>query len=721
MNCSRPLLSTLVYLLTVQIGYASAQPAALPVRSLLTRVEYSSEPIAVSFSGDWVAYTVRDVERSSSLRVVQVATGETVGLLPDSSTWGGVWSPAGTTLAFLAQRDGHTQLWLWDPESRRSREAIPDDVGPDPPQWSADGSKILVSLPEGSTPSTSVTPVVGQGALGVTVRNAGVAFAASDAPPAPVMTRRFGLIDLAIHRVIHLATAEASGAYRLSPDGAAIALSIMLKGGEPVPRGSRSDLAILQLQNNRLRRVATAVAGSILPVWSPSSAMIAFCPKSGDGGCAVVDVRDGQSRRFDPPPGESFVAAQVIWAASSDTMIVASPNALWAVDVHGGARQPITHLAQRHILWIVPARRAAWEVDEPPSLCVATVNDATLAVTFERIDIKTGRSITLATADMGLSPGTVAPIAAASGGDTFVALLESFDRPPDLWTGSVAQGGLRQLTHLNPALESYPMGANRLVEWRDKNARSHRAQLILPTEYRPGERYPLLVTLYPGGMGSEKLHAFSATAVPLQLYTTRGYVVLQPDVPLSTGNTMHDIASAVLPAIEHVVALGIADAHRVGVVGASFGGYAAMALIVQSTQLQAAVSIDGLDNMINPYMQPPGAPAGNPWVRDTAWALGGHMGGSLWEARDRYINNSPLFFFDRITAPVLLIHGAADGSIPVGLAQQSFNALRDLGKRATFVTYGGAGHGWTGWSLPQQIDMNERVLAWFDQYLRGLK
>jgi len=182
---------------------------------------------------------------------------------------------------------------------------------------------------------------------------------------------------------------------------------------------------------------------------------------------------------------------------------------------------------------------------------------------------------------------------------------------------------------------------------------------------------------------------------------------------------MRDIARAVLPAIKQMVALGVADSGRIGVMGVSFGGYAALALAVQSSQLHAAVSIDGLDNMINPYMQPPGAPAGNPWVQDTAWAVGGHLGGSLWQVRDRYIENSPLFYFDRVTAPVLLIHGERDTSIPVVLAEQSFHALRALGKTVTLVTYVGAGHGWPGWSPAQQIDMNERVLSWFAQYLGG--
>ena len=95
------------------------------------------------------------------------------------------------------------------------------------------------------------------------------------------------------------------------------------------------------------------------------------------------------------------------------------------------------------------------------------------------------------------------------------------------------------------------------------------------------------------------------------------------------------------------------------------------------------------------------------------------MGGTPWEVRERYIENSPIFYLDRVEAPVLLIHGAADHGAPPFLADQVFSGLRRLGKRVEYARYVGESHSEEGWSLPNQIDYLNRVVAWFDRYLKA--
>ena len=93
------------------------------------------------------------------------------------------------------------------------------------------------------------------------------------------------------------------------------------------------------------------------------------------------------------------------------------------------------------------------------------------------------------------------------------------------------------------------------------------------------------------------------------------------------------------------------------------------------------------------------------------------MEGSPWEFRDRYIQNSPFFILDSVTAPVLLLHGGADRTVLPSRAEETFVALRRLGKEAMLVRYDGEEHHPGSWSVVNATDYWERVFQWFEQYL----
>ncbi|NEP85166.1 MAG: prolyl oligopeptidase family serine peptidase, partial [Okeania sp. SIO3B3] len=94
----------------------------------------------------------------------------------------------------------------------------------------------------------------------------------------------------------------------------------------------------------------------------------------------------------------------------------------------------------------------------------------------------------------------------------------------------------------------------------------------------------------------------------------------------------------------------------------------------------------------------------------------GRMGGSLWEQRDAYIENSPLFYLDRVETPILLISGTAEPS-EVAQASEVFSGLRRLGKRVEMRLYDREGHYSPSWSQKSLRDVGERVISWFDSYL----
>jgi len=151
--------------------------------------------------------------------------------------------------------------------------------------------------------------------------------------------------------------------------------------------------------------------------------------------------------------------------------------------------------------------------------------------------------------------------------------------------------------------------------------------------------------------------------------------------------------------------------------GQSYGGYGVMALITQTPRFRAAICNAGYANALSSYltMRPDGSSFGIGWAED------GHsrIGGSPWEVRERYIENSPIFYLDRVRTPLLIIHGTADSAVPPFLADEIFVGLRRLSREVVYAKYVGETHAQNAWSRPNVLDFWRRVIEWLDKHLKA--
>lgn len=180
---------------------------------------------------------------------------------------------------------------------------------------------------------------------------------------------------------------------------------------------------------------------------------------------------------------------------------------------------------------------------------------------------------------------------------------------------------------------------------------------------------------------------------------------------------MVDLANTVLPGVDKAIELGIADADRLGIMGHSYGGYSVLSLLVQSKRFKAAMMIDGYGDIMAFY--------GQMGIDGTAFGISaaeqgqGLMRGTPWEFRDRYIANSPIFFLDRVETPIFIVHGTDDITVAPFLSDEVFVGLRRLGKEVEYAKYKGEGHSPIYWNYANQIDFCNRMIAWFEKYLKG--
>ena len=256
-----------------------------------------------------------------------------------------------------------------------------------------------------------------------------------------------------------------------------------------------------------------------------------------------------------------------------------------------------------------------------------------------------------------------------------------------------------------------------IASWRSMDADTVRGLLLLPSDYAPGQRYPTVAWVYAGwNVGTEFQHTFGVfdfnATYNAQLLATRGYVVFVPDIPIHAGTPMADIAKVVLPGIDKVVELGVADPDRLGLWGQSNGGYTVLSLLVQSPRFRAAITgASGWADLFASYqlLYPDGTDEVFGWAEQGQ----GAMGGSPWEYRDRYIENSPFFYLDRINAPLLVQYGSEDNLAPASKAV--FVALRRLNRRVELIGYQGEDH--VVLARANQIDYWNRASAWFDEHM----
>ena len=151
---------------------------------------------------------------------------------------------------------------------------------------------------------------------------------------------------------------------------------------------------------------------------------------------------------------------------------------------------------------------------------------------------------------------------------------------------------------------------------------------------------------------------------------------------------------------------------RFGITGGSFGGYSTSYLITQTDIFACAISRATPPELFRNWA------SGRD--RDSYNIVSGQarMAANPYEARERYISQSAFFHLDKVKTPVLIMHGVKDYTVLYGEAEMMFYALRQLGKEATFVSYTYGGHGLSGNSLSDTLDVNRRMLEWFDKYLK---
>ncbi len=307
--------------------------------------------------------------------------------------------------------------------------------------------------------------------------------------------------------------------------------------------------------------------------------------------------------------------------------------------------------------------------------------------------------------------------AKAKKADRILFSREDFSEFPDLWVSNLKLENARKITDENPQASDFAWGEPELISWRSTDGKPLQGVLIKPGNMEKGKRYPVLVYYYR--YFSQRMYQFNEMAVNhrpnFPFYTSNGYAVFLPDIKFEVGYPGDTAVQALVPGIQKIVDMGVADPDAIGLHGHSWSGYQTAFAVTQTDIFACAVAGAPVSNMTSAYS---GIRLGSGLARQFQYETGqSRIGANMWERRDLYIDNSPVFFADRINTPMLIMFGDRDDAVPWDQGVELYLAMRRLDKDVVFLQYRDEPHHLK--KYPNKVDYTLKMKEYLDHYLKG--
>jgi len=391
------------------------------------------------------------------------------------------------------------------------------------------------------------------------------------------------------------------------------------------------------------------------------------------------------------------------WTDGDKALLVYDRYDIWEIFPDGAGNRMVTNgLGRRDKLVFdfvldgvarfrnTPNNRDKPAIPAAGPLVLQVTNEKTRATGAYRVDLSTP---TADPAKIVMLDKQIGGILKARNADVYVHTQQRFDEFPDLWAGGPDFAAARKVSDANPQQAEFNWGKAELIEYTNADGKRLPAVLIKPEDFDPAKKYPLMVYIYETqALGLHRYYAPSpGTSINFTRYASNGYVLLSPDIVYETGYPGASAQKCVIPAVHKVLDMGFIDPERIGIQGHSWGGYQISYLITQTDLFAAVQAGASVTNMTSAY-------GGIRWGTGMSRAFQyektqSRIGAPLWDRTLQYLENSPLFWVERVDTPYLSIHNDEDDAVPWYQGIEFFSALRRLGKEAYMFNYNGEKHG----------------------------
>lgn len=628
--------------------------------------------VSIAPDGRAIAYTLtvprpiwtdKDGPAWSELHVVDLNSNSRPYITGEVNVSGVQWSPDGKSISFLAKRQGdeHTALYLIPADGGEAAKILEHSTDIAAYDWRPDGQAVAFTAPEDKGKDRKDREKFGFNSevyeedwfpvrLWVALRD-GEKFKVPEVEGKPYHVPIDGSVSAPVW----------------SPDGRRLAVQVA-----PTPLVDDSFMNtrwhILDAEQRRLVG-AIETDGKIGPIaWSPDSRQIALI--------AGVD-------RHDPSPGSLMV-----------------------VSADGGKPQPLMTDYYGHVNAIEWAGRSGlmYLADQGVWSVLETVSNSGGS---PRPVLEKGK-YTLYAMDLSARRDTIA----------FVG--DSPNHPREVFVLRRGRSRPERLTDSNPWLAGVRLGQQEVVRYFARDGLELEGILIRPTTEMPEGGYPLLMMVH-GGPESHYLNGWlNGYGTPGQVAAARGFASFYANYRGSTGRgvtfaklSQNDPAGKefddLVDAITHLAAQGIVNKSKVGITGASYGGYAsAWGATALTEHYAAAVMFVGISDQLLSFA-----------LSDIPEELTMvHLLQYPWENMALYRERSPITYFEKARTPILIMHGTADPRVHPANSLALYRMLKTYGKvPVRLVLFPGEPHG--NRRTNSRLEYCLRLLQWMEHYLTG--
>ena len=652
-------------------GGAAAQSGTQPVTvddlmQLRTIVD-----VKVSPDGRQVAYVVSQpsVERNvhqPALFVVPAAGGSALRVAQTSQIFTPAlpaprlrWTPDGQRLSFLALVNGRPQVHAVAADGGIASAVTTAPSGVAAYEWAPDGGAIAYTMREAAEPST-VTRV------------------GSPSPPVRLWVQPHDASARAI-----TPTEQYVDSFTWAPDSASIVYSAAPSVGFTAPYYTR--LYHVAMAAGAPHLVVDRAGMNTLPLFSPDGKRIAFVSTGGrvglisPRGLAVATLsgsRPEPASAIRSYPMNGAWIGEMVWAPDSQSLYVLMNEGTFATGKH---------------MFEMPIVRVNVDSGSADAVVSGAVVNYSVSVSRD------GHTL----AYRQVEPRTMG----------------------DIVVRDVASGRTATITHVNPELAQFALGRLNAISWRSFDGKEIWGLLLTPPGKEATSKLPLLVYCHGGPIGGVTYGIFpqfmhtvgQVDPYPAEAFASAGYAVLFP-MPRGGSGYGEDGHRSIIKSwgeadyrdimfgVDHLVNTGVADPGRLGVLGASYGGFMTNWIVTQTTRFKAASSSASISDLTDLY-----------YLSDSALVMDEYFG-KPWENASVYVQHSPMTHVQRVETPLLMQHGENDPRVPLVSGRRFFEALKALGKTVELDIFPRGGH--VQYQPAAERASMQRNMEWFLRWIQ---